>query len=324
MNMSLFRPLSITLASTLLVSTTYAATKWDMPTPYGDGVHHTINVKKFAEDVKKATNGDLTITVHSGASLIKHPEIYRAVRTGQVPAGEIFMGLLGNDNALFKADNIPFLASDFDAAKKLWGASRAAVEKSLEKDGIKLLYAVPWPPQGFYTKKPINSVADFKGLKMRSYSPTTSRLAVLLEATPTTVQTPEIPQAFSTGIIDAMVTSPSTGVSSQSWDYVSDYTDTQAWIPKNMVIVNAKSFKRLDEKSQKAVMEAAEAAETRGWEMAMTETEAKTKTLAEKGINVAKPTDELKKGLQAIGMTMGDEWSKEAGDVGAEIIKALQ
>ena len=321
--MTLFRPLSIALATALFSTASYAATKWDMPTPYGDGVHHTKNVKHFAEDVKKATAGELNIVVHSGASLIKHPEIHRAVRTGQVPAGEMFMGLLGNDNALFKADNIPFLASDFDAAKKLWDASRDSIVKSLAKDGIKLLYAVPWPPQGFYTKKPINSVADLKGAKMRAYSPTTSRLAVLLEATPTTVQTPEIPQAFSTGIIDAMVTSPSTGVSSQSWDYISNYTDTQAWIPKNMVIVNAKSFKRLDEKSQKAVMEAAAAAETRGWEMAMTETEAKTKVLAEKGIKVATPSDELKKGLQAIGKTMGDEWAKEAGDTGAAILKAL-
>lgn len=321
--MTLFRPLSIALATALLTTTSYAATKWDMPTPYGDGVHHTKNVKQFAEDIKKATDGELNIVVHSGASLIKHPEIHRAVRTGQVPAGEMFMGLLGNDKPVYKADNIPFLASNFDAAKKLWTASRPAIEDSLAKEGIKLLYAVPWPPQGFYTKKPINSVADLKGLKMRAYSPTTSRLAVLLEATPTTVQTPEIPQAFSTGIIDAMVTSPSTGVSSQSWDYISDYTDTQAWIPKNMVIVNAKSFKRLDAKTQKAVMEAAAAAETRGWEMAIAETEAKTKVLAEKGIKVAKPSDELKKGLQAIGKTMGDEWAKEAGEVGKAILGAL-
>ena len=326
--MTMLRPLSIALATVLLVTTattsSFAATKWDMPTPYGDGVHHTKNVKHFAKDINEATGGDLNIVVHSGASLIKHPEIHRAVRSGQVPAGEMFMGLLGNDNPLFKADNIPFLASDFGTAKTLWKASRGAIETSLAKDGVKLLYAVPWPPQGFYTKKPLKTVADLKGMKMRAYSPTTSRLAVLLGATPTTVQTPEIPQAFSTGIIDAMVTSPSTGVSSQSWDYVSDYTDTQAWIPKNMVIVNAKAFKRLDAKTQKIVELAAQAAEARGWDMAMAETDAKTATLAEKGITVASPTFKLKSGLQAIGKTMGDEWAKEAGDAGTAILKALQ
>ena len=312
------------LGASLLASPSFAETKWDMPTPYGDGVHHTKNVRSFAEDVSKATGGDLNIVVHSGASLIKHPEIHRAVRSGQVPIGEMFMGLLGNDNPVFKADNIPFLASDFDSAKKLWDASRPAVEVSLDKDGLKLLYAVPWPPQGFYTKQPISSGADLKGMKMRAYSPTTSRLAVLLEATPTTVQTPEIPQAFSTGIINAMVTSPSTGVSSQAWDFVSDYTDTQAWIPKNMVIVNAKAFKRLDDAQQKAVMEAAMAAETRGWEMAQAETAAKTAVLAEKGMTVAQPSAQLKADLQAIGKTMGDEWAAEAGDVGKQILSAYQ
>jgi len=322
--MNLFRPLSIALATALLTTSSFAATKWDMPTPYGDGVHHTKNVKLFAQDINEATGGDLNIVVHSGASLIKHPEIHRAVRTGQVPVGEMFMGLLGNDNALFKADNIPFLASDFETAKKLWKVSRASIEKSLEKDGIKLLYAVPWPPQGFYTKKPINTVADIKGMKMRSYSSTLSRLSVLLGATPTTVQTPEIPQAFSTGIIDAMITSPSTGVSSQSWDYISHYTDTQAWIPKNMVIVNSKSFKRLDAKTQKIVELAAAAAEARGWDMAREETAAKTAVLAEKGIKVSTPSAEFKTGLQAIGKTMGDEWAKDAGESGAEILKALK
>ncbi len=322
--MKLFRPLSVALATAILTTSSYAATKWDMPTPYGDGVHHTKNVKMFAQDIKEATGGDLNIVVHSGASLIKHPEIHKAVRTGQVPAGEMFMGLLGNANPLFKADNIPFLASDFASAKTLWKASRAAIEKSLEKEGIKLLYAVPWPPQGLYTKKEINKVEDLKGLKMRSYSPTLSRLSVLLGAAPTTVQTPEIPQAFSTGIIDAMITSPSTGVSSQSWDYITNYTDTKAWIPKNMVIVNAKAFKRLDAKTQKIVELAAQAAEARGWDMAMAETDAKTAVLAEHGIKVSEPTLTLQKGLKAIGKTMGDEWSKTAGDDGAAILKALQ
>ena len=319
----LFASLS-TLICLGIAGSALAGTKWDMPTPYGDGVHHTKNVRQFAEDVNKKTNGELNIVVHSGASLIKHPEIHRAVRTGQVPIGEMFMGLLGNDDPIFKADNIPFLASDFESAKKLWIASRPSIEKALEKTGLKLLYAVPWPPQGFYSKKPISSAVDLAGLNIRAYSPTTSRLAILLKATPTTVQTPEIPQAFSTGIIDAMVTSPSTGVSSQSWDYVTDYTDTQAWIPKNMVIVNARAFKRLDSNLQKAVMDAAADAETRGWEMAQAETAAKTAVLAEKGIRVVKPSAQLKADLQAIGEIMGNEWVKEAGDAGKDILSAYQ
>lgn len=308
-----------------LISTpALAATKWDMPTPYADGVHHTQNVRQFADDVKAATKGELDIVVHSGASLFKHPEIHRAVRSGQVSIGELFMGLLGNDDPIFKVDNIPFLASDFDSAKKLWDASRPVIEERLAKDGLMLLYAVPWPPQGFYTKNPVTSVADFKGLKMRAYSPTTSRLAVLLGALPTTVQTPEIPQAFSTGIIEAMVTSPTTGVSSQAWDFVNHYTDTQAWIPKNMVIVNARSFKRLPKEQQQAVLDAAAKAEARGWEMAKAETTEKTKVLGDKGMQVSVPTAQFKGELRTIGKTMSEEWANEAGDQGMTLLKAVQ
>jgi len=325
--MSRFNKLSraaLGLMAGFSLATAQAATQWDMPTPYGDGVHHTRNVRQFAGDVEKATGGDLKIVVHSGASLYKHPEIHRAVRSGQVPIGEMFMGLLGNQDPVFKADNIPFLASDFDSAKKLWQASRPHIEKSLAKDGLKLLYAVPWPPQGFYTKKPINSGADLKGLKLRAYSPATSRLAVLLGASPTTVQTPEIPQAFSTGLIDAMVTSPSTGVSSQAWDFVSHYTDTQAWIPKNMVIVNARAFKRLSAEQQQAVMDAARKAEERGWKMAMEETRAKTEALKQHGMVVSEPTPQLKVDLQKVGKTMAAEWAKEAGAAGQQILDALK
>ncbi|HHH40013.1 MAG TPA: C4-dicarboxylate ABC transporter substrate-binding protein, partial [Sedimenticola sp.] len=210
------------------------------------------------------------------------------------------------------------------SAWKLWQVSRPMVEKILAKDGVKLLYAVPWPPQGFYTKVPVKSIKDFEGLKMRAYSPTTSRLAVLLGAVPTTVQTPEIPQAFSTGIIEAMVTSPTTGVSSQAWDYVKYYTDTRAWIPKNMVVVNSRAFKRLPKEQQQAVMAAAARAEKRGWEMARKETTEKTRILGEKGMVVSKPTEQFRKELQDIGRVMSDEWAEEAGENGKKILEAMR
>ncbi|WP_163834218.1 TRAP transporter substrate-binding protein [Spartinivicinus ruber] len=318
-------------ATTALLTTTailmgssavFAATKWDMPTPYADGIHHTKNVRQFAEDVKKLSKGELEIKVHSGASLFKHGEIHRAIRTGQVPVGELFMAILGNHDEIFKLDNIPFLATDFASAKKLWDSSRPAVEKSLAKDGLKLLFAVPWPPQGIYSKKPVEAIDDLAGLKMRSYSPTLSRLSVLLKATPTTVQTPEIPQAFSTGIIDTMITSPSTGVSSQAWDYVSQYNDVQAWIPKNMVIVHNRSFKRLPKTVQTAVLTAAAEAEKRGWEMAEKETNIKTEALAKNGINVTKPDAKLQADLAKLGEIMTKEWAKAAGDRAKQILEA--
>lgn len=301
-----------------------AATRWDMATPYVDATHHTKNVVQFAKDVKEATDGELEIVVHSGASLIKHTEIARAVRTQQVPIGEVFIGILGNSDPVYKLDNIPFLATNFDEAKALYAASKSTLEKKLSKDGMMLLYSIPWPPQGIYSKSPINTIDDLKGGKMRAYSPTLSRLSVLLGATPTTVQTVEIPQAFSTGIIDMMFTSPTTGVSSQAWDYLENYTDVQAWIPKNIVIVNKRAFKRLPKDIQATLIEVSKKAEARGWEMAIKETSEKTQQLADNGIKVAQPNDELMASLKSIGEVMTKEWAEEAGADGQAILESYQ
>jgi len=319
----LFKKTLITLAC-LASASSFAATRWDMATPYPDATYHTKNVVKFAEDVKEATGGELEIVVHSGSSLIKHPEIARAVRTQQVPIGEVFIGILGNADPIYKLDNIPFLATNFEQAKALYAASKSAIEEKLDKEGMMLLYSVPWPPQGIYGKKPISSIEDIKGAKMRAYSPTQSRLAVLLDATPTTVENVEIPQAFSTGIVDMMITSPTTGVNSQSWDYLSNYTDVQAWIPKNMVIVNQRSFKRLPKEVQTELLAMAKKAEDRGWEMAKTETIEQTKELAAHGISVAQPTPELMEALKKVGETMTQEWIQEAGASGQAVLDAYQ
>jgi len=315
---------SVAIIATLISTSTLAATRWDMATPYVDTTHHTQNIIEFAKEVKTATAGELEIIVHSGASLIKHKEIPRAVRTQQVPIGEVIIAMMGNSDPVYKLDNIPFLASNFDEAKELYNASKSALSAKLDKQGMMLLFSVPWPSQGIYSKKPITEIADIKGAKLRAYSSTLSRLAVLLNASPTTVQTVEIPQAFSTGIIDMMFTSPTTGISSQSWDYVSNYTDVQAWIPKNMVIVNKRAFKRLDKTSQSALLTAAATAEQRGWEMAITETITKTAMLAENGIEVAQPTAPLMASLKQIGAQMVAEWAEEAGSDGLSIIQDYQ
>ncbi|MBZ8131660.1 TRAP transporter substrate-binding protein [Afifella sp. IM 167] len=311
-------------AASLSAGAALAQTSWDMPTPYGDTNFHTMNIAEFANDVKEATDGGLTITIHSAGSLFKHPEIKDAVRKGLVPIGEVLISRLSNENAIFGIDSVPFVATSYDDAKKLYDASKPELEKVLDEQGLKLLFTVPWPPQGLYTTKEIATVDDLKGLKMRAYNAATERLAQLAGSVPTQVEVPDLPTAFSTGRVEAMVTSPSTGANSKAWDYVNVYTDTQAWLPKNMVIVNKASFEGLPEDQQKAVMEAAAEAETRGWEASRKETEEKTKMLEDNGMTVAQPSDELMTGLKEIGSKMADEWSETAGEAGKKVLDAFK
>jgi TRAP-type C4-dicarboxylate transport system substrate-binding protein len=308
----------------LFVAGAAQAETWNMPTPYSDGEFHTRNVKQFAEEVKKNTGGALDITVHSNGSLIKHPDILRSVSTGQVPIAEFLLGQFGNEDPVFAADNVPFVAPGYDNALKFYQAQRPVLEKKLQGRGMKLLYAVSWPGQGIYTKDPVKSASDFKGLKMRTYSPLTSRLAELLGASPTIAQVPDVPQMFATGAMHAMVTSSATGTSTKAWEFVKNYYKTNAWNPKNVVVVNAGAFGRLPKAQQDGLMKAAAAAEPRGWDLSRQRERDADEMLAKNGVSVQEPSAELKAALARIGDQMAAEWEKSAGADGQAILKAYK
>jgi len=314
----------IALALMLASGTALAQTKWDMPTPYSDGEFHTRNVKQFVEEVNKAAGGKFEIVVHSNGSLIKHPDILRAVSTGQVNIAEFLLGQFGNEDPVFNADNVPFLAAGYDAAWKLYEAQKPVLEKSLEKRGLRLLYSVAWPGQGIYTKEPLKTIDDLKGTKFRTYSPMTARLAELLGASPTVVQVPEVPQMFATGAIHAMITSSATGTSTKAWEFVKNYYKTSAFHPKNVVVVNQRAFSRLPKDQQDALVKAATSAEKRGWEMSRTREKEGDDTLAKNGMTVREPDAGMKATFQKVGTQIAQEWEKQAGAEGQAILKAYR
>lgn len=318
------RALRALAALLLAVSLPAAAQSWNMATPYPDATFHTQNIRQMVADIEEATGGGLAVTVHSAGSLIKHPQIKRGVRTGQVQMGEVFISLLGSEDPMFAVDSIPFLATSYDEAERLWEASRGPIESRLEADGLMLLYAVPWPAQGLYTSRTVDSVEDLEGLRFRAYNATTARLAELTGMEATQVEVPEIPQAFSTGIVEAMITSPSTGANSKAWDFVDRFYDIQAWIPKNMVIVNREAFEGLPEERRQAVLEAAAAAERRGWRMSREEAERQKAVLAENGMQVITPSQALRNELAEIGRTMTGEWLEDTGADGEAVIQAYR
>ena len=314
----------ILVAALFAASAAQAQTKWDMPTPYSDGEFHTINVRQFAEDVKKASAGQIDINVHSNGSLIKHPDMLRAVSTGQVPIAEFLLGQFGNEEPVFNADNVPFLAAGYDAAWKLYQAQKPILAKKLEGRGLVLLYSVAWPGQGLYTKNALKSVDDFKGTKFRTYSAYTARLAELLGASPTVIQVPEVPQAFATGTISAMITSSATGTSTKSWEFVKNYYATNAMHPKNVVVVNNRAFQGLSAAQKKALTDAAASAEKRGWDLSKQREQSANKLLADNGMTVHTPDAALMSALGKVGDTIAAEWLKASGADGEAIVKAYR
>lgn len=300
------------------------ADTWDMPTPYGDSTFHTVNIREFAADVSAATDGALEITVHSAGSLFPHPEIKNAVRSRQVPIGEFFLSRLSNEDLAYGVDSQPFVATSYDDAAKLWAAQKPVIEKLLAKEGLKPLFSVPWPAQGLYTNGEVKTVDDLAGLRFRAYNAALEEFATLAKAAPVQIEASNIPQAFATGQVQAMITSPSTGANSKAWDFVTHYTPINAWVPKNIVVVNTRVFDRLPAEVQAAVMDAAAKAETRGWEMSAAEAETKTKVMADNGITVVQPSDELMNGLLAIGADMVNNWMESASEDAISVLTAYK
>lgn len=301
-----------------------AAEKWNMASGYPDTNYHTENIKQFVDDVLKTTGGKLEIALHTNQSLFKLPETKRAVQSGQVHLGELLIVQFGNEDPIFEASAIPFLSDTFPKARKLWAASKPAATERLAKQGIRLLYSTPWPSQGFYTKMPVASVADFKGLKMRTYSAMTSRMAELMGAVPASVAFSEVPQAFATGLVSSMYTSPQTGIDTQAWDFSKHFVNVGGNHTFNVIIVNEAAFKRLPADVQSAVLDAAAKAEARGWKMAEELTGKQIQTLKDKGMTVNTPSPEFRAQLEKIGATLTEEWVRKAGDVGQGVMKKMR
>jgi TRAP-type transport system periplasmic protein len=315
------------LAAALLTGSALAVsaqTKWDLPAAYPATNFHTVNLTEFATDIDKASGGKLKITVHANASLFKAPEIKRAVQGGQAQIGEILLVNFQNEWPIFGADGLPFLADSYDEAVKLWRVQKPLLEKKLAEQGMMVLYAVPWPPQGIYSKKALASAADLKGIKWRAYSPATSRIAELVGAQPVTIQAAEVSQAFATGTVESMMSSGSTGWDAKLHEHVKFWYDTQAWLPKNAVIVNKAAFDALDAPTRAAVMKAAADAEVRGLAASKKANGETLDKLKGGGMQILPPSPQLKADMAKVGETMLKEWLDKAGPEGKAMVDAFR
>ena len=313
--------LSVGLLAALPAS---AQTKWNLPAAYPADNPHTENLAAFSKDVADATGGKLQITVHANASLFKAPEIKRAVQTGQAQLGEVLISIHENEDPIYGLDVVPFLATSFPQAKKLWEAQKPAVEAKLASQGIKLLFAVPWAPQGIYAKKELNSVDDMKGLKWRSYNVGTAKIGELIGAQSVTIQAAELPQALATGVINSFMSSGGTGYDSKVWESLTHFYDVQAWIPKNLTFVNKAAFDSLDKATQDAVLKASTTAEARGWKAWEEKSTWYLDQLKAKGMKVLPPSDTLATGFRKIGDQLTVDWTKKAGAPGQAVIDAYK
>jgi len=315
---------ALTASAVLKAVPAYAQLKWTLPSAYPADNFHTQNLEAFAKDVAQVTDGKLAIRIYPNASLLPASAIKSAVRIGQVQIGETLISLHDKEDPIFGIDVVPFLATSYEEARKLWAASQPTIARNFAAQGLMVLFAVPWPPQGIFANQEINQIGDLKGLSWRVYNAGTQRIAQIVNAHPITIQAADLRRALATGLINALMTSAATGYDVKVWDRMGYFYDTRAWIPKNVTLVNRAAFDQLDEPMQDAVLRVAAAAEARGWWWSQDKTKWYTEQLAAHGMKVLPASVALKTGLQEIGERLTGEWLMRAGADGLAIIDAYR
>ena len=304
------------------LSTAAAATSWTMVSGYPEESFLTKNIRQFIAEVEKETKGELKIDLRSNDTLIKHDAIKRAVQAGQVPIGEIRLGVYGNESPMYILDSLPNIAANYEEATLLMEAGKPFFDKLFGKNGMRIITYVAWPGQGFYTKTPASTPADFKGKKLRIYSAATQKMGDMLGFQSTILPFAEVPQAFSTGLIEALFTSAQTGTDTQAWDNVKYFTYSGTMHNKNAIIVNERAFRALGKDIQKVVLDAGERATKRGWEMSKKANDEKIETLKANGMVVTEASPAIQEALQKVGKTMMQEWSNTAAPEERAVLEA--
>jgi TRAP-type C4-dicarboxylate transport system substrate-binding protein len=326
---SLRRARTVTIAAALttaviLSAPAFAQINWTLPSAYPADNFHSQNLEAFAKDLAEATGGGLSIKVYPNASLLPASVIKSAVRMGRMQIGETLMSLHDNEEPIFGIDVVPFLASSYDQARKLWEASKPMVKRKLAEQGLLPLFAVPWPPQGIFANKEINEIADMKGVSWRVYNASTQRIAEIVGAYPITIQAADLRQALATGMIGALMTSAATGYDISAWETMNYFYDAQAWLPKNVTLVNKAAFDRLDKPTQEAMLKAAAAAEVRGWWWSQDKAKWYTEQLAARGMTVMLPNAGLRTALRQLGERLTGEWLERSGAEGLAVIETYR
>ncbi|MBC3919269.1 TRAP transporter substrate-binding protein [Undibacterium sp. CY18W] len=289
-------------------------------TAYAADNFQTLNLLQFAKDVMASTGGRVKMSIFAAGTLLKPAEIFAGVISDKAEAGEVIMSSLAKDIPVFGVDSLPFTVRGYEDAYNLWMASKPEVEKALNKRGLKLLYTVPWPPQNLYSKKPLSSLADFKGMRMRSYNPASERIAELALATAVPVQVIDLEKAIASDKLDLMITSSWTGVETRAWSKMQYYYRANAWIPKNMVFISQKVFARFDADTQKKIMDAAQHAEKRGWDMSRDSDAGFENQLRNNKVKVDRVDALLRNNLDRLGEQFVREWLKTASSEEVSIL----
>jgi TRAP-type C4-dicarboxylate transport system substrate-binding protein len=310
----------VALLLTGLVAAQQAA--WDMHIAWPESNYHTQGALRFAELLDERTDGAIDVTVHSGGSLgYRGPEVLRVVRNGVVPIAEVFMENVVGDEPIFGLFALP-LTTDYDEAWELYQIAKPYFEEALERHNQIMLWTSPWAPQGLYVQERVEQPSDLEGLTVRTSGENLTRFVDALGARAITIPFGELYTALATGVVNSVVTSPTTGVDASLWE-VSDYFYPTFIpnIPLNFATLNRNAFNRLSPEQQEIVLETAQEVEAFLWETAREQRTEDQQRLAEEGMTIVTEVPEaVVEHFRTPAEELVDNWAQSTGEAGEAIL----
>ena len=299
------------LLTSMSVALVAGSVKLDLNAKYGANNFHTKGAEKFSELVEKYTGGDVKITVHAGSSLVKGNPL-KAVKDGTVAMTDMFIPFTSGGGKVFGISALPFIASSYEDAYRLYQISKPAYEKVAKKWNQKLLYAVTWPPSGIYTNKPVNGSSDFGDVKARTYDKNSANFVSMVGGSAVALPWGEVYSALQTGMVNAVVTSSASGKDGKFWEVLKNFTKINYAYPLQAVTINLDYWNSLDKAQKEAMLKAAKEIEEAQWEASKQEDAVALKMLADNGMTVSEASPALKKELDTIAKKMLDEYLSDA------------
>jgi len=303
-----------------------AAETWDLANEYNATSIHAEGDVFFAERLSASTDGAIEIVHHFGGALgYKSLDQFDAVGDGAIPIADTYVGPLGGIDPMFLLPSLPFLAKTAAEARALYDVARPYYDEIFAANNQKLLYSSPWPPSGIWAKKPVASMAELKGLKIRTYDANGTITLKSAGAAPIQLSWADVVPQLSTGGIDAVLTSAESGANAKFWEQLSHFTEINYAMPLNMLHINLDVLNGLTPELQQAVLEAAEATSERNWQAVLTRVEANYAEMEPNGVTVVTgvPEDYLA-ALNEAGREALDDWLAKTGAKGKAIIEAYQ
>ena len=314
--------LAVSIFSFISVSGAVAATKWDLHLNYPAGNFHSKGAQEFADRVKEATNGELTIVLHPGAALgFKGPELLRAVAESQIVIAEIPTGMVEGDAPTLALTAQPFISTNAFEQRLLYQLAKPTYLKILKKFNQFPLYSSVWPFSGIYTQRAIKSESDLAGLKMRVYDGTGLAFGEATGIAARKMPFSEVYPAMKAGLMDSMYTSSVSGVDAKAWEILKYFTPINIVGPVNLYNVNLDAFNKLPKNIQETVLEIASQIEDEMWNLAGDMDRKSRAILIEKGMIINPVSIKFRSQLDAIGKKLRSSWAEKAGSEAQDILK---